>query len=141
MTCLITIHDFHDTDGSFEKAELTTVAEINGTADDYTIGYDEQSDELKGCHTVMRITNGECVYVSRTGKYTTSLKMEKSKRNICCYNTPVGTISMGVTASRISSDFRNGKLHKLDFTYTLDFDSALVSKNRIKITASYKEEN
>lgn len=141
MTCLITIHDFHDTDGSLEKAELTTVAEIEGDADDYTIDYDEQSDELKGCHTVMRVINGKCVDVSRTGRYTTNLKIEQSKRNICCYSTPMGTLSMGVCASRISSDFRNGRLYKLDFSYTLDFDSALVSKNRIKITASYKEEN
>ncbi len=141
MNCLITIHDFHDTDGSFEKAELTTVAEIDGSENDYTIGYDEQSDELKGCHTIMRITNGNCVDVSRTGKYTTNLKIEKAKRNICCYSTPMGTLSMGVTGSGITSVFRNGRLIKLDFTYSLDFDSELVSKNRLKISVSYKEEN
>lgn len=141
MNCLITIHDFHDTDGSVEKAELTTIAEICGSENDYSISYDEQSDELRGCHTIMRVIDGKCVDVSRTGKYTTNLKIEQSKRNICCYSTPMGTLSMGVCASKITSDFRINKLHKLDFSYTLDFDSALVSKNRIKITASYKEEN
>lgn len=140
MNCLITIHDYHNTDGQIEKAELTTTADIHGTAEKYVIEYDEQAEELKGCHTTMEITGNECVNVSRTGSYTTNLKISKSKRNICCYSTPMGNLSMGVHATRIKSDFSAGKLNELDFSYTLDFDNMLVSKNRIRITAKYKEE-
>lgn len=140
MNCLITIRDYHNTDGEIEKAELTTSAEIYGSENNYIIEYDEQSDELRGCHTVMTVTDGNCIEISRTGSYTTNLKISSGKRNICCYSTPMGTISMGVRATGIKSDYKNGRLNELDFTYTLDFDNVLVSKNRIILTAKYREE-
>lgn len=141
MNCLITINDYHNTDGNMEKAELTTSAQIYGNSDRYFIEYDEQSNELKGCHAVMEIEGEDSVSISRTGSYTTNMKISKNKRNLCCYTTPVGTITMGVNATRIISDFADDKLNELDFTYTLDIDNVLLNKNRIRITAKYKEEN
>ena len=139
MNCLITIHDYHDVQGEREKSELTTTAEIFGTADDYSIIYQEQSEELQGCTTTVRVRNATCVTVSREGAYNTELKMEKGKRNLCCYNTPVGQIMMGVFTSSIRSEYTENKKTVLDFSYSLDFNNELLSKNRIKINADYKE--
>ena len=136
---VITICDYHNTDGELEKSELTTTARISGVEDNYFILYDEQSDELKGCLTTLHVTNGNCVNISRKGRYTTEMKIEQGKRNICCYATPLGQISMGVYTSRVKSEFNEGEKVKLDFSYTLDFNNNLVSKNRLKITAEYKE--
>lgn len=139
MNCLITICDYHDVQGQREKSELTTTAEIHGTADDYFVIYEEQSEELKGCTTTVHVENSNCVTVSRTGAYNTELKMEKGKRNLCCYNTPVGQIMMGVFTSSIRSEYTESKKTILDFSYSLDFNNELLSKNRIKITAKYEE--
>lgn len=139
MNCLITISDYHDTDGEIEKSELTTTADISGIAQDYTIVYDEQSDELKGCTTTLRITDGNSIIISREGKYNTELRIEQGKRNLCYYSTPVGQIVMGVYTSKVHSEFEEGKIVELEFSYSLDFNNNLVSENRLKITAEYKE--
>lgn len=141
MNCLITIHDYHDVQGQHEKSELTTTAEIYGTPDNYFIIYEEQSDELMGCTTTVHVENSTRVTVSREGAYNTELKMEKNKRNLCCYNTPVGQIMMGVHTSSIRSEYTENKKTVLDFSYSLDFNNELLSKNRIKITAKYEEVN
>lgn len=139
MNCVITICDYHDVQGQREKSELTTTAEIHGTHDDYYVIYEEQSEELLGCTTTVHVENSNCVTVSRNGAYNTELKMEKGRRNLCCYNTPVGQIMMGVFTSAIRSDYEENKKTVLDFSYSLDFNNELLSKNRIKITAKYEE--
>lgn len=139
MNCLITIHDYHDVQGQREKSELTTTAEIFGNADDYSVIYKEQSEELMGCTTTIRVENSSRVTVSRKGAYNTELKMEKGKRNLCCYNTPVGQIMMGVFTSSIRSEFTENEKIVLDFSYSLDFNNELLNKNRIKIIANFKE--
>lgn len=139
MNCLITIHDYHDVQGQREKSELTTTAEIFGNADDYSVIYKEQSEELMGCTTTIRVENSSRVTVSRKGAYNTELKMEKGKRNLCCYNTPVGQIMMGVFTSSIRSEFTENERIVLDFSYSLDFNNELLNKNRIKIIANFKE--
>lgn len=138
MSWLITINDTHKTDGQVESSELETVAEVCGAENDYTIEYDEQSEEMKGCHTTVHVTDGSCVHITRKGSYSTELKMDKGKRNQCCYITPVGQISMGVFTSRVISEFTEKNI-KLDFTYTLDFNNELISKNRVRIAATNKE--
>lgn len=138
MSWLIKITDSHVTDGQTEKSEMETVAEICGTENDYKIVYDEQGEELKGCVSTVHVTDGKCVQITRTGSYNTEMKMEKGKRNQCCYVTPVGQITMGIFTSRVISEFSENSI-TLDFTYTLDFNNELVSRNRVKIEAQNKE--
>lgn len=140
MSWLIKIYDTHNTDGQIEKSEMETVAEVEGAENDYRIFYDEKSEEMKGCKTEVHVTGGNRVHIKRKGDYNTELIMEKGKRNQCCYVTPVGQISMGVYTSRVISDFSDKSI-MLDFTYTLDFNNELVSRNRVKIEVEYKEAN
>ncbi len=137
MNCIITICDYHKTDGQTETSELTTTAEIKGKANDYRIIYNEQSEELKGCKTTVHVENGCKATVTREGAYNTEMVMEKGNRTLCTYNTPVGQIMMGVYTSAISSQYTEKKKTVLDFSYTLDFNNELLSENRIKITAKY----
>ncbi len=139
MNCIITLCDYHNVQGENEKAELTTTAEISGTPDCYRIVYQEQSEELRGCTTTVLVENSEKVTITREGAYNTEMKMEKGKRNLCCYNTPVGQIMMGVHTTAVRSEYVENEKTVLDFSYSLDFNNELLSKNRIKITANYKE--
>lgn len=138
MSWLITINDTHKTDGQVENSELETVAEVSGTENDYKIEYDEQSEEMKGCRSTVHVTDGSCVHITRKGSYSTELMMDKGKRTQCCYVTPVGQISMGVFTSRVISEFTEKNI-KLDFTYTLDFNNELISRNRVRIAVANKE--
>lgn len=135
MNCLITIHDMHLTDGKPERSEMITNADIEGSAESYTVRYREQSEEMKGCSTCIKVVGGKCVEIVREGAYNTVMKIEKGKRNVCCYSTPVGNIFMGISANMVASEFVNDRLRKLEFAYELDADGSLLSKNRIRITA------
>lgn len=134
MSSLITIHDMHLTDGKPERSEMVTNAEIEGNAALYSVKYDEPSEEMRGCTTTISVTDGSIVEIVREGAYNTVMRIEKGRRNVCCYSTPVGNIFMGISANMVASDFVNGKLRKLEFAYELDADGILLSKNRIRIT-------
>lgn len=138
MNCLITIHDMHLTDGRPEHSEMITNADIEGSTGHYTVKYDEPSDEMKGCKTRISVTGGQCVEIIREGAYNTVMKIEKGKRNVCCYSTPVGNFMMGISGSMVASEFKAGRLVKLEFAYELDAEGTLLSKNRIRITAEEK---
>lgn len=135
MNSLITIRDMHLTDGKPERSEMITNAEIEGSEQSYTVRYREQSEGMKDCRTCISVTDGSRVEITREGAYNTVMKIEKGRRNVCCYSTPVGNIFMGISANMIASDFVDGRLRKLEFAYELDVDGNLLSKNRIRITA------
>lgn len=139
MSWHITIIDGHSIDGQTEKSEMETVAEVEGTENDYKIIYEEKNEEMKGCLTTVHVTDGSCVQITRSGAYNTEMKMEKGRRNQCCYVTPVGQLTLGIYTSRIISEFEKNRRITVDFTYTLDFNNELVSRNRVKITVENKE--
>lgn len=135
MNYLIKIHDMHLTDGTPERSEMMTNADIEGSKGHYTIKYKEKSEEMKDCQTCISVTGGNSVRIVREGSYNTVMEIERAKRNICCYSTPVGNFMMGISGSMISSEFHDGKFKKLEFAYELDAEGTLLSKNRIRITA------
>ena len=59
--------------------------------------------------------------------------IEKGQRHICHYDTGHGAITMGIAADEISADLseRGGSLQ---FSYNLDINSNLFSKNTVNIT-------
>lgn len=139
MNWLITVTDSHDTDGQKEKSEMTTTAEVEGNESDYYIRYEEKTEEMKGCQTTVHVTGGTKVQITRTGSYNTEMTMDKGKRSQCVYVTPIGQINMGIYTSRVISEFIENEKITVDFTYTLDFNNELVSRNRVKIIAAKKE--
>jgi uncharacterized beta-barrel protein YwiB (DUF1934 family) len=141
MNCLITIKDMHLTDkGEAERSELITSAVIEGTADCYTIEYEEQDKEMRGCLTRITVTNAKCIEVVREGAYNTAMRIEEGRHNICCYSTPLGNITMGIYGSKIVSNFNDGRLSKLELIYKIDMENRAISKNRIRIVPEYKED-
>ena len=138
MNCLITIYDMHLTDGETERSETVTNAVIEGSAERYTIEYREQTEEMKDCLTRITVTGGKCVENVREGSYSTSMKIEEGRHNLCSYSTPVGNILMGIYATKVVSDFHGGRLNKLELMYKIDVENQMISRNRIKILTDYK---
>lgn len=140
MNCLISIHDMHLVEGDVERSKTKTSAEISGEEGCFTLKYEEPTPEMKGCHTEIRVTGTDCVEIIRSGSYSSTMKIEMGKRNVCCYSTPMGKIYMGFKASSILCDFSAGRLKKLEFFYEIDADGSSISKNRIRIIPEYKED-
>lgn len=140
MICQIKIHDMHLIDGETQRSEATASAEITGDAQSFLIAYDEKSEEMKNCRTEIRVTGDELVEITRTGAYSSVMKIEKGKKNICVYSTPVGEMYMGFCGKKISSDFNGERLTRLEFSYDIESEGKLISKNKIRIVPEYKED-
>ena len=130
---LLTIKDSHTTDGNKESYEMTTRGVWVGNFDgSYKIEYDEQYDELKGCHTILSV-EGSCVSMVRTGSFNTEMTIEKGKRHNCQYQSPFGTMLIGINAQKVASDITDGK-GTLELKYTIDFYGGVASENELIIT-------
>lgn len=129
---LLTIKDAHIVDETRESYEMTTRGVFHGNEDDYKIEYDEQYDELRGCHTVLSVKNKNCVSIVRTGSYSSEMMIERGKRHNCNYITPFGSMLIGIDAQKVYSTVKDGK-GVLDLRYTIDFYGDVASQNELKI--------
>jgi len=131
---VIKIVDRHELDGDTDGLETTVVGSFEGKKDNYTITYAEDG-ELEGCQVSIKVENGECITMTRSGMFETELIIQRGKRHNCSYSTPAGLLMLGVFASRVESDIdENGG--KLEFDYTLDLGAGVVSENYLVITVT-----
>lgn len=129
---LITISDSHTAEGNTDSYEMSTRGTFDGDDFNYVVEYDEQYDELKGCHTVMTVKEGKCVSIVRTGSYSSEMTIERGKRHSCEYNTPFGSMLIGISAQKVKSKLENGT-GTLELQYTIDFYGGVASENSLKI--------
>ena len=130
---LVTIKDSHITDDNKESYEMTTRGTFAGNESEYIIEYDEQYDALKGCHTTLTVRDGKCVSIVRTGAYPSELVIERGKRHNCQYNTPYGSMLIGIAAQKVNSDIVDGK-GSLELKYTIDFYGGVANQTEMTIS-------
>ena len=131
---LIEITGTQRVDSQKSKLELTTVGTIEETADTYIINYTEEQEPPS--HPVMVSVNiqkdEKKVEMIRSGAFDSCLIIEKSKRNLCPYGTEYGDILMGISGHTIDSEYA-GERGKFVFSYDIDINGALVSRNEVKM--------
>lgn len=131
---VIKIVDRHEMEGDTDGLETTVIGHFDGTKDNYVLSYAEDG-ELQGCNVRIKVENGSCVTMTRSGAFETELIIERGERHNCSYSTPAGILMLGVYASRVESDVdENGG--KLEFDYTLDLGAGVVSENYLVITVT-----
>ncbi len=78
------------------------------------------------------------VTITRKGAMRSQLMLEKGRRHQCIYQTVAGDLTIGVyTKSMKSTLDENGGT--LEVSYTLDFNTDLVSENSFKIKVEPKQ--
>lgn len=131
---IVTIRDSHTQDGDRESSELITTGVFSGVDGDFSISYNEQNAELESCVTTLKVEGDKKVIMTRTGRYTAEMIMEKNKRHNCHYATPFGSFMMGVYARDIESSVADNCLKgKLRLKYTIDFNSSNATENELDI--------
>lgn len=131
---LLTIRDRHIQDGETDGSELMTTGTFMGTAEDFTISYNEQDEALRSCVTTLHVEGQERITMIRTGSTTAEIILEKNKRHNCHYNTPYGSFVLGVYAKQISAKvLPREACGAVAFRYTLDFNSANSTENELNI--------
>ncbi|MCM1114065.1 MAG: DUF1934 domain-containing protein [Clostridium sp.] len=121
-------------DNQRDKMELTTVATLDENDSTYIIKYNEEQEPplnpVNVCVTINK--NEKCVEMTRSGAYDSCLVIEKSKRNLCHYGTEFGDILMGISGHNIDTEY-NGNQGHFHFSYDIDINGALASRNEVKM--------
>ena len=152
---LIKIEGVQESDGETNSIELMTKGSFiqrNGTGPfrlrerqpnvkttfqrngNYFISYREtEATGYEGCTTTVKLDRSGMVSMLRFGPSPSQLTIEKGQRHLSHYETGHGAITMGIAADEIVADLNEngGSLH---FSYNLDINSSLFSKNTVNIT-------
>ena len=136
--------DQFDNDGSIreeerEHIELMTRGSLVKKGGSFYITYKEtQTVGYEGCTTTIKIAeDGSKVALLRFGRANSQLLIERERRNLCHYETEVGSLTLGVTGDGIDCRLTE-KGGSAMFSYLLDADDArLVSRNTLEMTVQH----
>jgi len=122
-----------------DKIELMTYGSFLKKAGSYYISYKEtQTIGFEGCTTTIKIAeDGSRVALLRFGRANSQLLIERDRRNLCHYETEVGSLTLGVTGDGIDCKLTE-KGGSAAFSYLLDADDArIVSRNTLEMTVQH----
>ncbi len=127
-------------DNQKDKTELTTVGSFDILDEAYVIKYtEEQEPPLAPIDVTVVISRDEkSVEMTRTGPFSSRLMIEKSRRNLCSYGTEFGDILMGIAGHNIEAQISSNE-GKFCFSYDIDINGALASKNEVTMTYKHQE--
>lgn len=136
---LVNIIDRHSADGDNYSTELTTSGLYEPLEDGFSLSYNESGEELAGSVTHLLVHSDGKISMNRSGKYNTEMVFEPQHRHTCFYETPFGSLMMGIYTKSVAFEpcENGGKLH---FSYTIDFNNDLSSENELVISFTLKEE-
>lgn len=129
---LITIQSFQSLSGQKDGAELITAGKYGVDEEGIHLSYEESElTGLQGTVTAFLVKPDEVV-MSRRGTITSQMIFHKGQKQHFAYETPYGTMTMGLDTHKVihALDERGGDM---EIEYDLDFDRAVVSRNRFKI--------
>ena len=98
-------------DDDDEDVEMVTRGDYYQKNGKHYIMYDEQMEGFEG--TVKNII--------KKGITSAHMQFEKNKKNLSCYNTPLGDLVIGIQANRIRIDEEEDCL-KINVEYSLDIN-------------------
>lgn len=122
-----------------DKIELVTDGDYTIKNGHRYIVYKEYSDDTPPQHnsTFIKIEKNEgseeTVTISRRGTMRSDLILEKGKRHQCHYDTPMGTLIMGIYTAKIDNRLSNDG-GTLTLEYDVDYNSDFISKNTCMIS-------
>ena len=122
--------------GENDTVELMTRGNFVQRGNSYYIVYAEtEATGYAGCTTTVRVSqDARLVSMTRFGKTSSQLIIEKGIRHLCHYETGYGSISLGVAADVIEHNLLPDG-GELQFSYTLDSGAeTLISRNSVLIT-------
>ena len=139
---IISIRGQQAFEGTDEDAiELVTAGRMipHGT-DGYVLSYEESAlTGLEGTRTTLRVQPNK-VSMTRTGAVTSNMVFELGQKHTSLYNTPFGSMEIGISAKEIDNGLsENGGHLKID--YAIEIDHALAGRNLFDIRVRQSEKS
>lgn len=121
-------------DGSEDKIELETAASYTEENGSRYISYNEYDSADPAVHyrTTVRIDENGVVTVMKGGAENHNLILEAGRRHKCEYNTPFGSLTLGVYTDSVTSDL-DSRGGTLQVKYSIDIESEHASSNELTL--------
>ena len=135
---LISILGEQKLDGETDKIEVLTAGNFMKKKDHFYIGYKEyDEDDPETCYDNLIKVEGDTVTINRKGPMRSQLMLQKGRRHQCIYQAIAADLNIGVFTKTLKNNLTS-KGGSLEVSYTLDFNTDLVSENRFLITIEEK---
>lgn len=121
-------------DGSEDKIELETAASYTFENGSRYISYNEYDAADPAVHyrTTVRLDENGVVTVMKGGVENHNLILEQGRRHKCEYNTPFGSLTLGVYTDSVSSTLSD-EGGQLQVRYSIDIESEHASSNELTL--------
>ena len=138
---ILEIIGMQNIDHQFDKTMLNTLGTIEELEDRFVIKYREEQEPPEAPIDVCVVVSKDekSVEMTRSGSAQSRLVIERSRRNLCHYGTQFGDILMGISGYSIEHE-PNEHGGKFTFSYDIDINGALASKNRVKLNYKKKKQ-
>ncbi len=126
-------------EGDKSEIELVTEGVYKKKSGGFEVEYDEtEATGFDGSHTIISCIGENYASLIRKGKLCSKLIIEKDKKHHAYYDTPYGSLMVGIYAEKIDNKLGDtgGKLY---FKYTVDVNSSLVSENEVFINVTERK--
>ncbi len=116
-------------DGTDEdRIELVTEGKYEFTDEKIVISYDESElTGFIGCETTFTIYP-DYIILNRQGELNTDMIFDDTKRHECHYDTPVGSMFLGIVTLSTKRELTENGGH-MEVHYLLDVDNRVFSRN------------
>ena len=133
---IIKIRGTQGIDGEKEVIELDTVGTMRKQDNTYILTYKE--GEMLGENKVttkLSVTENHTAVMERNGDMCSRLVIEKGKRNNCFYESPYGSLAIGIFGEYIENRLTDSG-GSLEMSYNIDSNLVPISKNKVEITVN-----
>lgn len=128
---LINLRSIQTADGENSEIELVTEGILRPINGGFEIEYDEsETTGYENSTTVITCLGNSFASLTRSGSVSSELVLEIGKKHHCYYETPFGSMMVGIFTKAIENSLtENGG--ELLLRYTIDVNSAYVSDNEV----------
>lgn len=130
---LITISGIQLLDEGQDDVEMITRGDYYQKNGKHYILYDECLEGFGGTVKNIIKASPEGIDIIKKGAATAHMQFEKDKKNLSCYNTPLGDLIIGVKANQIRIEEQEDSLD-IDVEYSLDINYQHASECNIKVS-------
>lgn len=124
---MITLRGLQDDDDN--PIELLTTGSYLRDGDKHIISYEEsEMTGMEGTTTTLEAVPGK-VIMTRSGSRNNQMIFEEGKQHLCCYETPYGDFTIGVSSHEVHVEIE-GTRGRIDASYQLEFNNMYHGDNR-----------
>lgn len=124
------LQDYNETGA--DSIELTTAGKLRRLEEGYELSYEESAlTGMEGTLTRFEIQPGR-VLLTRSGQLNSEMVFEKGVRHLSLYDTPYGSMMVGVAARKVRSTI-NDCGGELEINYAIDIDHRLAGENSFSL--------